>query len=306
MQEPNQRLPISPHLRHDPIHTHRIAGLHVESWGPPDAPALLFLHGGPGQGSYEFTRHQAAHLSRDLRLIALDQRGVLRSDPLPPGRPLTLADLVTDCETVRTHLNIDTWAVLGHSFGGMLALQYALTHPAAVSDLIFENPAWDVGSTCRSLLAAFQAHPAAPSPAAVTIASDSRDLWALLIDTIGAFGEARDEIYTPDPAGRERVAAVLAAAPFGPEHWQRGATHLKRLTEDPEFYAPHTPGLRRLAARTLLIRGELDSVPSPEEVLAFRRARPDAGVRSFPGCGHFVHAERPSAYADLVRGFLAA
>ncbi|SNY56354.1 Alpha/beta hydrolase family protein [Paractinoplanes atraurantiacus] len=135
---------------------------------------------------------------------------------------------------------------------------------------------------------------------------EARALWALLIETIAAFGAARDEVYTPDAAARGRIAAVVAAAPFGPEHWRRGADHQSRLTEDPEFFAPHTPALRRLTARSLLIRGELDALPSAEELQALRSARPDAEIRTFPGSGHFVHAERPEECADLVRGFLKA
>ncbi len=90
-----------------------VAGeLYVEAWGVRDAPALLYLHGGPGQGCYEFVEHQAARLSDKIRVVALDQRGVLRSAALPPQGMLTIADLIADCETVRTHLEIENWTVL--------------------------------------------------------------------------------------------------------------------------------------------------------------------------------------------------
>ena len=158
-----------------------VAGeLYVESWGPPDAPALLYLHGGPGQGSYEFVQYQAALLSARLRGIALDQRGVLRSAALPPDRGLTLADMVADCETVRAHLGLESWALLGQSFGGMLALRYATEHPSAVTAVAFENPCWDVDRTCRSLLAALVAHrtagahPQAVAAATAMLATDAQ------------------------------------------------------------------------------------------------------------------------------------
>ena len=287
-----------------------IDGLYVHSWGPADAPALLYLHGGPGQSSYEFEQHQAGLLGERLRLVTLDQRGVLRSDPLPPGGTLTLDDLVADCETVRTTLGIDRWAVLGQSFGGMLALRYAVQHPAAVTKVAFENPSWDLDRTGRSLLAACFAHPAMAGhpelPArAERAGDDTRALWALIIEVLGVLGEHRDEIYIPDAATRRRINELLAAAPFTAEQWSRGVEHLTQLDRDPELYAPHTPLLSRLTQPALLIKGDLDPIPSAGEVSDFVWLRPGAQLHRFPGVGHFVQAEQPEAYAKLVGDFVS-
>nr|WP_221382083.1 alpha/beta hydrolase [Actinoplanes polyasparticus] len=282
--------------------------LYVREYGPPDAPAVLFLHGGPGQGSYEFEQHQAPVLATRLRVVCLDQRGVLRSAALPEDATVRLDDLVADCETVREDLGLPDWAVLGQSFGGMLALRYAVAHPGSVRAVAFENPAWDLGRTCRSLLAAFLAHPSAGShPEAVAAgeallasAPDDKTLWNSLIDVLAGFGADRAAIYTPDLAARGRIWEVLQAAPFEAAQWQRGADHATRLAEDPAFFEPHTPLLAGLRQPALLIKGGLDPIPSPGEVADFRRARPDAVVRVFPDCGHFVHAEAPAEYAAAV------
>jgi len=98
-------------------------GLYADIRGDQDAPALLFLHGGPGQGCHDFMALQGDLLAKSVRLIGLDQRGVDRSAPLPDGATLTIADLVDDCESVRAELGIDRWAVAGQSFGGGLALR---------------------------------------------------------------------------------------------------------------------------------------------------------------------------------------
>ena len=73
--------------------------LYVDERGSADAPALLYLHGGPGSGSYDFLSFQGAALSERLRLIAVDQRGVQHSDPLEG--PVTEDDLVADFDAVR-------------------------------------------------------------------------------------------------------------------------------------------------------------------------------------------------------------
>ncbi len=286
--------------------------LYVRSWGRADAPAVLYLHGGPGQSSYEFEQHQVPRLAERLRVICLDQRGVLRSGPLAPGAPLTLDDLVADCETVRSGLGIDRWAVLGQSFGGLLALRYAVAHPDAVRAVVFENPSWDLDRTCRSLISAFLAHPtAAAHPGVVAEAApvlagepDARTLTALMIRVVVGFGDDAGQIYSPDPEARARIEAVLAAAPFGPADWAKSEDHLARLAEDPALYERHTPLLAALTRPALLIKGGLDPIPSAGEVQDFRDTLPDAEVRVFDDCGHFVHAEKPAEYADLVAAFL--
>jgi proline iminopeptidase len=78
--------------------------LYVEVLGPVTAPAVLYLHGGPGTGAYDFTRHQGGRLSPVVRLVAMDQRGVLRSDPLGDTEAFGLEDLIEDCEAVRRAL----------------------------------------------------------------------------------------------------------------------------------------------------------------------------------------------------------
>ncbi|MFD1675695.1 alpha/beta fold hydrolase [Alicyclobacillus fodiniaquatilis] len=76
----------------------------MEIHGHADAPPLLYLHGGPGESCYEFMLHQTHRLSKKLRLIAIDQRGVWRSDAVEEDEPLSLQDLVEDCEALRKQL----------------------------------------------------------------------------------------------------------------------------------------------------------------------------------------------------------
>src|ERR1044071_4787440 len=83
--------------------------LFLDLRGDPADPPLLYLHGGPGMSCHDFMMWQGELLSRSCHLIGLDQRGVLRSDPLP--EPLTDDVLVDDCEAVREALDIPQWTV---------------------------------------------------------------------------------------------------------------------------------------------------------------------------------------------------
>jgi proline iminopeptidase len=113
---------------------------------------LLFIHGGPGQSCYDFMQVQGDRLARRLRIIGVDQRGTLRSDPLPAEPALTPELLIADFEALRKNLEIASWAVLGHSDGGGYALQYVTSHPETVQAAIFDCSCWDADLTDRNRL----------------------------------------------------------------------------------------------------------------------------------------------------------
>ncbi|MEZ5220579.1 MAG: alpha/beta fold hydrolase [Ilumatobacteraceae bacterium] len=123
----------------EPHTVHRLAVgdghvLHVEETGPTDGAPVVVLHGGPGgaiKPSYRRLLDPRRH-----RGVLFDQRGCGRSTPLASLTANTTADLVADCETIRRHLGIEQWTVLGGSWGSTLALAYAERHPDRVAGLV--------------------------------------------------------------------------------------------------------------------------------------------------------------------------
>src|SRR5919112_4248707 len=86
-------------------------------------PPLVFLHGGPGQGSEHFDALAGPYMERQLRMVYFDQRGSGKSER-PASGNYALATLVEDIEALRQTLGVPKLALLGHSFGGLLALEY--------------------------------------------------------------------------------------------------------------------------------------------------------------------------------------
>ncbi|MGX5666752.1 prolyl aminopeptidase [Rhizobium daejeonense] len=116
-------------LQVSPLHR-----IYYEQCGNPDGKPALVLHGGPGGGISPFLRR--GHDPERYRIILFDQRGCGQSTPYAELADNTTWDLVADIETLRQHLGIERWQVVGGSWGSTLALAYAITHRLRVTELI--------------------------------------------------------------------------------------------------------------------------------------------------------------------------
>ncbi|MFF0184283.1 prolyl aminopeptidase [Streptomyces sp. NPDC005244] len=115
-----------------------------EACGNPDGKPALMLHGGPGSGCTPHFRRWCDPAK--YRVVLLDQRGSGRSTPHAshPATDMgvnTTAHVIGDLEALRAHLGVDRWLVWGVSWGSVLGLRYAQTHPHAVSELVLTGVA---------------------------------------------------------------------------------------------------------------------------------------------------------------------
>ena len=108
-----------------------------ERVGTPGAKPAVFLHGGPGGGISPDHRRLFDPTRYDLLLF--DQRGCGRSTPHASLEANTTWHLVADIERLRELMGVDQWLVFGGSWGSALALAYAQSHPAHVSELILRG-----------------------------------------------------------------------------------------------------------------------------------------------------------------------
>ena len=118
----------------------RVSELHqiyYEECGNPRGKPVVVLHGGPGGGISPFLRR--LHDPKRYRIILFDQRGCGQSTPNAELRENTTWHLVADMETLRIHLGIEAWQVLGGSWGSTLALAYAQAHRERVDELILRG-----------------------------------------------------------------------------------------------------------------------------------------------------------------------
>ncbi|GAA0626087.1 alpha/beta hydrolase [Kribbella sandramycini] len=280
--------------------------LYVAQYGVADSPPVLFIHG--HGGGYHWTQCQGERLGSAYRVIAPDQRGVLRSDPADVE--ITMEVLLADFEELRRRLGIERWAVIAHSAGGNYATEYAVRHPEAVSAVVFDCPCWDFDANDRHrlpLFARWYDEAGAPASAARcrALAALPRRLTAddKTYELAFGLGDTFQNFSWFDPADRPAFEALGRAAGFTDEMWSRSDSHLTTLRD---LYTSKLPLLARLTQPTLLIEGIQDPATDPVSVAAYRNTARAGRTITFTRSGHFPHFEEPDHYTDVVLAFLSS
>lgn len=250
----------------------------VETFGDPDAPAILLIAGGASSMDWwdaELCRRLAAG---GRLVIRYDHRDTGRSASYPPGAPgYTGTDLVADAAGLIEVLAGGRAHVVGMSMGGGMAQYLALEHPERVATLTLmstspvgrSDPVRDLPPTADRLQLAF-AHPA-PDPDW----TDHDAVVEYLVDAERPFaGPASfDESYAREMA-RRVVDRTVNLASSTKNHW------IMDSGED----TPH--GLSEITAPTLVVHGTEDPLFPPEHALALAREIPGAQLFLLDGIGH--------------------
>jgi proline iminopeptidase len=127
---------VNAHSEEKFIYTSDSVKLYVNVKG--NGPACLYIHGGPGGGSYWLEAFSGDTLEQNFRMIYLDQRGTGNSSS-PRDNNYSMERMIRDFEEVREALDIKQWIILGHSFAGIPMMGYVLNQPDVIIGLIFIN-----------------------------------------------------------------------------------------------------------------------------------------------------------------------
>lgn len=271
---------------------YRVAG---RSSGIP----VVYLHGGPGQGSQSFARLAGPFLERSQRIVYLDQRGAGRSER-PWNDAYSIALMVDDVEQLRRAWGVPKIALIGHSFGTVLAMEYAARYPDRVDRMVLAAAVPDIQKAfdvqCEHLQRS--------DPAAYARAVAARPAgWRARCDMMHAYaGEERERVLTsymfpkPDSASRLKAAdeegglrntGVVGAALF------------RQGLLDYRFSSA-----ARVRAPVLVVAGTKDLQAVIETQRALAGALPNARLAEFDGDGHFMWVEEPERFGREVAAFL--
>ncbi|HET9495685.1 MAG TPA: alpha/beta hydrolase [Chloroflexia bacterium] len=262
---------------------------------------VVVLHGGP-EFDHTYLLPDLDLLADSYRLIYYDQRGRGRSAEGVRPEDVTVRSEVEDIEHLREHFGLESVAVLGHSWGGLLALEYATHHPERVSHLILLNTA---PVSHGDYLFLRQELPEKRTP------DDLERLKAFRStagyeegdpDTFAAYCRIHFKPTIRQPEHLESVVERLRAS-FTKEGVLRARAIEGRLAEQTWLVEDYDllPALRRLNIPTLVLHGDYDFIPV-ECAEHVARAIPGARFALLEDCGHFSFIERP----EQVRAEIAA
>ena len=260
-------------------------------------PALVLLHGGPGVPHDYLVTHDV--LARDRRLVYYDQLGCGRSDRPDDLGLWTVERFVAELDAVRAELDLGPVHLLGQSWGGSLALAYALTHPAGVASIVLSS---------------------APASAR-RYGEDALSLkLALPPDVLEELEWHEDRGFTDCP---EYHAASMAfnrrhvcRLPRWPEEFHRSMANVSGAVYE-QMWGPNdwrptgvlrdwdvTDRLGEISVPVLLLAGRYDMC-TPEHVADMDARLPRSRAVIFEQSSHLPFFEEADRYMTVVSDFLA-
>lgn len=128
----------------------RTWGTHPKNYLAPDVyvPALLFVHGGPGQAVADYKNGNKRFFDKEaLFVVEVDQRGTGNSQPsvrddyrnMEHYQDISISLIAKDFELVRKYLGIESWVVWGGSYGSTIALNYCMLFPESCTALLLRG-----------------------------------------------------------------------------------------------------------------------------------------------------------------------
>lgn len=258
--------------------------LRVLDWGAPDAPPLLFLHGG-GLHAHSWDLVCAA-LAPQYRCLAIDLRGHGDSDWAPDG-DYRVATFAADVAEAWRQLRHDRRApaVIGSSFGGVAAL-HAVEHGwLTPSVLVLVDITPDLNIERSHHIRAFTEPVELPTVEA-------------FVERARAYNSRR-----PEELLRHSLRQNLREVPGGGWTWKYDPARMADadFAAMAEEHAALWDGLGRVTCPTVVVHGERSRIVTAAEAETFAAALPHGRAVHVAQAGHTVHGDNPRAFLAVLR-----
>jgi proline iminopeptidase len=254
---------------------------------------LVLANGGPGFDHVYLHAGAFVRLGEGRPVVFYDQRGNGRSSPLAPAQPCGLAEQIADLDALRAHLGYERMDLLGHSWGGYLAMAYAARHPERIAHLlIVDSAAPKIQDT------AFLFEKIYPE----TVASEATKAFAVELGDPEAIAADLEEYFSMLFYDQRHLAEFRARARSEGFRYTQAVNRavwndLQRFDLNPE--------LGKFRFPTLVVTGRYDFNVAPSVAWAIHRAIPGSELAVFEKSGHLPQVEEEDAFVARVSAFLA-
>ena len=289
--------------------------IYFEEYGENNKPTIVFFHGGPGASCAGFG-NLATALGEKYHIISFDQLGVSRSDAIHEDESFGMIDHVKLIDNMRKILGINSWIVLGHSYGGILACLYAYTYPQNTDGVIYVGTAWDIGISARAqvtyLISYFKRiNSEAGINNCIKLIQNKFDnsekihnyFRTYIVPLIKDFSECLFLRISIDEFGKRCICKNnVTPAPKNAE--DKNNIHRQKLRESGEIYNDFYPYLNKVDKPSLFLVGKYDPLGGAFERDCFSENALQGSIVEFENSGHFPHIEEPQAFKEAVINFV--
>lgn len=264
-----------------------IDGLQVHAHVEGSGPDLVLIHGANGN-LRDFTFALTERLARDYRVIAFDRPGLGWSDPLPEGNtsPMAQADHL---RAAALELGVRRPIVLGHSYGGAVALAWGLRAPGDTSALVILAGAshpWEGPLSFTQTFPATRLGAAAVVPFVTALAN---------ADTVENVLEG---VFRPDPVPEGYAEHIGAGLALRRDQIVRNARQVSNLKPHVALMAPHYPDLPMPIE---ILHGTADrTVGIAIHAERLEADAPHATLTRLEGIGHMPQHAAPEAVIEAI------
>jgi len=258
---------------------------------------LIVIHGGPGL-TQDYLLPQMYKLAENNLVIFYDQRGCGKSTGDINQETITIDQFVDDLEAIRQSFNFDKISILGHSWGGFLAMQYAIAHQEHVDKLILSNSA-PSSSEGYALFGQEYMRRMCPYQEELEKIHATQGFRDGDPDVMEQYYHLifRQYCYIPEKAD----LLNLRMTPIASLNGAKVSENIRKNVLDQPFNL--NKKLNGLKLPTLVLHGDADPIP-PITAKNIHENIPDSKYVLIKNCGHFPYVEDPTTYFKYINEFL--
>lgn len=257
---------------------------------------VLFLHGGPGL-FHDYLIPPFKQLSSNYKLIFFDQRGSGASSALNPNQPICINDFVADIESLRQALNYSTITLIGHSWGGLLAVLYAAKFGKNLKSMILVDPAPGNSSFDKVGRNTMQNRLTIDDKEEINSIMQANPLDKREMDAINRFVQINEKPRYFDQSYISKNKPTFTFDTL--TKLQTVSSLLNEELDDFDIYQE----IQGIDTKTLVIHGDYDPIPVKSS-RKYSEMLTNSSFQLLKNCGHFPFIEKKEETLSSIVDFL--